>query len=219
VVRDVNVLVLVLSCRSGPFPALAAAARRTWAATPPAGVEVLFYAGGRDLRDEPPELELPVPDDLEHVGLKTLAAFAHVLATRDFDLLFRTNSSSYVELGGLRRFAAEAPRERFYAAVPIWRANERYGSGAGYFLSRDLVELVVAEAGEWEHEAPDDVALGRLVVSHAVELVELVRQDLRLDDPPEYVDPELFHFRCKQEDDRSADVVVMERVHAALTRA
>src|SRR5262249_19789486 len=149
--------------------------------------------------DEPPELELPVPDDLASVGLKTAAAFDHVLATRDFDVLFRTNSSSYVHLPRLRRVAAAAPAERFYAGSPIWHREERYASAPGYFPARALVELVVEAVGEWEHEVPDDVAVGRLVLAHGVEPVTLPRQHVLLDDPPEAIDLSAFHFRCKQE--------------------
>src|SRR5262249_8391020 len=68
-------LVLVLDAASPPYPALRRTVRETWAAEPVEGLDVLFYRGGKEPAEHDGELTLAVPDDLDHVGLKTLLAF------------------------------------------------------------------------------------------------------------------------------------------------
>ena len=61
------------------------------------------------------DLYLPVEDALP-AGSKTIACFAHVLESHDFDLVFRTSCSSYVDPPNLGEFAKRhAQAERFYS--------------------------------------------------------------------------------------------------------
>src|SRR5205823_14785151 len=114
--RPMRTLVLVLSSHAAPYPTLIRTIKRTWASVPVVGVDTVFYFGGRELEANGRDLNLPVPDDLPHVGEKTLACFEYVLANREFDLVFRTNCSSYVDLLNLREFVrAKAAQERFYS--------------------------------------------------------------------------------------------------------
>jgi hypothetical protein len=191
-------LVLVLACRADPYPKLVAAIKATWASVPVTGVETLFFFGGSELTMRGLDLLLPVPDDLAHVGEKTIACFERVLDDRAFDIVFRTNCSSYVDIANLRAFVdAHALRKRFYAGALGEHEETPFASGSGYFLTRDLVELVVAHADEWDHSLLDDVALGKLLRSHGIAPVSAPRQDVRGLPDLERLDTSHFHFRCK----------------------
>src|SRR5437879_1611119 len=103
--RSMRILVLILGARRRPYPLLMHVIERTWASIETTGIETLFYVGGRSLRVDRRRLVVPIPDDLANVGRKTIAAFEYALENRRFDLVFRTNCSSYVDLPNLRAYA------------------------------------------------------------------------------------------------------------------
>lgn len=215
-----RILVLVLAARAQPYPLLTRAIEWTWAAATVPGVTVLSYTGGRQLRRRGSRLQLPVPDEYEDIGAKTLAAFEHVLAHDEFDLLFRTNSSSYVDPSNLRAWAVEhGRRDRFYAGVVDVHEGIEFASGSGYFLSRDLVKRVVARRSEWDHAQPDDVALAVLVAGEGVAPERAPRVEYRDSREIDTVDTRQYHFRVKTRSGlRIDDVEAMLTVHRAFRR-
>lgn len=216
-----RILVLVLGARARPYPLLARTIEFTWARPRTDGVDVLVYTGGTRLRRRGLHVELPVSDAYEDIGAKTLAAFAHVLEHDRFDLLFRTNSSSYVDLTNLRAYAAEhASRGRFYAGVVAAHEGIAFASGSGYFLSRDLVESVVARRAEWDHTLPDDVALAAVLAKEGIEPGRAPRVEYRDSRAIEEVDTTQYHFRVKTRSRlRVDDVEAMLALHRAFCHA
>ena len=210
-------LVLVLSCLERPYPDLARAQKRTWAARDVAGIDVLFYAGGSpETERRGRDLQLDVADGYWEIGRKTLAGFRYVLEHHDFDLVFRTNSSSYVDLPNLSAWiAANAQPTGFYAGS----GEVSYASGSGYFLSRDLVELVLQAADEWDHSLHDDIALGSILAARGVPLVSTPRVILEDRWNPRTIDVAQFHFRCKTATPyRRGDVDLLLKVDEAFLR-
>jgi hypothetical protein len=205
-----KILVLVLGAGLAPYPMLMRTIRRTWASVQVPDVETLFYYGGPALRSNGARLILPVADDLTNVGHKTLSCFEHVLGDREFDLIFRTNCSSYVDLPNMRDFALERGRDRgFYCGVVRSHDGVSFASGSGYFLSRDLVELVVERQSAWNHSILDDVALGILLAQNGVQPEPAPRRDYRRLAELTDVDTSQFHFRCKTDSWRRLEDVRM----------
>lgn len=216
-------LVLVLATRQEPFPQLVATIKRTWASAHVDDVDVLFYYGGARLSLEGDDLTLPVPDDLPNVGRKTLACFEYVVAQRDFDVLFRTNCSTYVDLPNLRGYVAEhAEPSRFYAGKGANLDGIDFATGSGFFLSRDLVELLVDERPSWDHGYLDDVAVAKLLHAHGVERRFAPRVVYERPRDARKVDTTAFHFRCKTaptgSPSRAGDIEIMLRIHEAFRR-
>ena len=212
-----KILVLVLGARAAPYPALIRTIKRTWASVSVDGVDTLFYYGGDSLSLDGRDLVLPVPDGPLDIGRKTIACFGWCLANRDFDLIFRTNCSSYVALANMARHVAQHGRRcSFYSGRIGHFDGRRFASGSGYFLSRDLVEHAVAAQGAWNHELLDDVALSDLLASEGVEAEPAPRVDYRGVNEIGEVDTSQFHFRCRTESrHRRDDVRVMRKVHRA----
>jgi hypothetical protein len=210
-------LVLVLGTRFRPYPMLIRAAEATWASVAVPDVEVIFYFGNGGPRESRGHLTLPVPDDFAHIGEKTIVCFEYLLENREFDLVFRTNCSSYVDLANLRSYAAEHARAQgFYAGTSSTHDGVAFASGSGYFLSRDLVELVVHERDSWNHELLDDVALGLLLSNAGQFPVQAPRIDYATPRDVAEVDVSQFHFRCKTSSRaRLDDVEIMLRLHRA----
>src|SRR6266487_3878883 len=214
-------LVLVLSSHTWPYPTLIRTIKRTWASVQVAGIDTLFYSGGPAFKIKGRDLDLPVPDDLPHVGHKTIACFEYLLASRDFDLIFRTNCSSYVDLPNLHEFVQNHGRtRRFYCGKIATHGSVTFASGSGYFLSRDLVEFAVERKSEWNHSQLDDVALGNLMRRNGVQVLPAPRKDyLNVRDVKD-VDTSQFHFRCKTESRfRIDDLGIMIKLHREFCRA
>lgn len=214
-------LVLVLASHARPYPRLVRTIKRTWASVRVAGIETLFYYGGGALKVDGSDVQLPVPDDLANVGRKTVALFEHLLASREFDLVFRTNCSSYVDLPNLQEFVhARRPGARFYCGTVERHGDVEFASGSGYFLSRDLVQLAVLQRDGWDHSLLDDVALGEVMGRNGVVPVPAPRRDYRSSREVTDVDTSQFHFRCRTESWRRLDDDrTMVKLHAAFAEA
>lgn len=211
-----RILVLVLAARAWPYPILIRTIKRTWASVDADDVSTVFYYGGRRLQSRRQDLYLPVDDTLP-AGSKTIACFAHVLGSHDFDLVFRTNCSSYVDLPNLAEFVRRHARaERFYCGHIGMSGELPFASGAGYFLSRDLVQLVVDRQEEWDHGLLDDVALAALLRREGVGPTPAPRVEYRSSRDVGTVDVSQFLFRCRTESPwRMGDVRILIKVHQA----
>lgn len=215
-------LVLVLSARVRPYPALVKTIKETWASAHVEGVETLFYFGGRETVVLGDELTLNVPDGFADIGRKSIACFDWCLQNRDFDLVFRTNCSSYVDLRNLRRYVDENGRGNSFYAGLIGEGPDglSFASGAGYFLSRDLADLVVRGRARWNHQLIDDVALGELLAAEGVFPESAPRLDVGNVHEVAEVDLSHYHFRCQTKTrGRRGDRDIMRALHRAFSRS
>ena len=223
-ISHVKTLVLVLATHVEPFPALIATIKRTWASVQVPNVDVLFYYGGDRNALQGRDLLLAVADDLSNVGRKTLVCFDYVLEHMDFDLVLRTNCSTYIDLPNLRDYIdANAEPERFYAGKGSSVDGIDFATGTGIFLSRDLVKIAVDQRSHWDHSYLDDVALAKLLHAHGIErrfAPQVVYERVR---DARKVDTSEFRFRCKTAPtgsaSRTGDIKIMLAIHEAFERA
>jgi hypothetical protein len=226
-------LILVLGARVSPYPDLIRTIKRTWAARDVADLDVLFYFGADELARHGRDLYLPVSDRYWDAGRKTLKAFEYALETCEFDFVFRTNCSSYVDLPNLRTHlqAFGTASCVFTGAIdyqsvvvdPATDKRERFALayGFGYLLSRDLVALAVAKQEDWDHSLTDDFALGRLLTQAGIvpsqSLPHKIVKDLS---SARMIDTSQFLFRCKTDSsNRRGDVDVLLAIDEAFARA
>jgi hypothetical protein len=215
----VRILVLVLAARPWPYPILIRTIERTWASVDVDGISTLSYFGGNRLEESGRRLYLPVTDALP-AGRKTIACFEHVLANHDFELVFRTNASSYVDLPNLHAFAAEHARSSgFYCGRRAMYGELPFASGAGFFLSKDLVRLAVERQHELDHSLPDDISLALLLHGAGVEVVDAPRVTYESARDVDEIDTSQFLFRCKTGSPwRIGDIRLMLTLHQAFVR-
>jgi hypothetical protein len=166
------------------------------------------------------KLETETPEDWALIGLKTILALKFLLENYEFDYLFRTNTSSYVDVPLLKRHLEHEPRTSLYSGV-VGRAFGKieFASGAGILMSRDVVIKICRKENHWKHGLVDDVALADLVSTFAsppVHLVPLSRLDLTSLSMALETDPkrirENFHFRCKSASPEET-VAIMKHIH------
>lgn len=154
-----------------------------------------------------------VPETYGTVTPKTVAAFAHVLATEEFDFLLRTNTSTYIDRRRLLDLADGLPRRQYWGGFIGTSSGTSYTSGAGTLLSRDLVVESLLDAWDWA--LLDDVALGRVLRKRGHEPQPLPRPEYTSVEQVAEIDPNACMWRCKSEPARD-DAAIMRAVHREL---
>lgn len=160
------------------------------------------------------------PEEASLIGLKTILALKHVLKNYNFDYVFRTNTSSYLDVSKLLEFLESQGKKNLYGGFVgrVFR-DIQFASGAGILLSRDLVERICDAEISWKHGLLDDVALAEVIAGlegATIPLVPLGRLDISSIEATLSIDPQLiidnFHFRCKSES-AQATVDIMHHIH------
>lgn len=212
-----KVLILVLSADFEPYTILTNGIKSTWASYTLPGIEIFFYYGKSDKNNTSNDIYLNSIECSENVGRKTLEMFEYI-KDMDFDYIFRTNSSSYVNQEKLLEFLIDKEKINFYCGIIGICSNTRsnFASGCGYFLSKDLIKLVLDNKSQWNHNINDDVALSKLLQSLNVSISD---KAIRLDILSTNIDSldiyNMYHFRCKQ-NNRNDDVLIMKKLHNEL---
>jgi hypothetical protein len=141
---------------------------------------------------------------LNHCGRKTIEAF-ELVKDFDFDYIFRTNSSSYVDKQLLLNYSLDKPTNNYYSAVIGNFEGVLFASGSGYFISKDLVNLVLENKDKWDYNfGDDDNALGKLLNAFGVRPQPNNRFDI-LNQPANIAPMDYFHYRLKSSD-RNIDI-------------
>lgn len=169
-------------------------------------------------------LIVDIPEDWSLIGLKTLKALEFILDNYEFDYLFRTNTSSYVDVKVLLTHIKSLPKLSVYSGLigKVFGSQE-FASGAGILLSRDVVERVCVDGEQWDHGLVDDIALGKLIgglSNPRVELTPLPRLDVPTLEIAEQTDISVIcsnlHFRCKS-NSATETVEIMKYIHGVKT--
>lgn len=115
-----------------------------------------------------------IPESLKPgVLIKTLDALDYIDKHYDYDMLLRTNLSTFLIFDRLSKYIKGLPNRMLYEGVKLRKKTNPYASGAGFFLSRDLVKLLVENRVEVEKEAEtisDDRRIGAFLKSKNVKV-------------------------------------------------
>lgn len=182
----------------------------TWNSLEVDGVET-FFITGNDNSDEINGnlLKTNVEESLLNCGHKTLRSF-DLIKNFDFDFIYRTNSSSYVDKKLLKKYLLDKPKENFYSGLVGNYHGILFASGSGFVISKDLVNLVLEKKDDWNHEYIDDVSLGFLLTNNNIEPTPSLRYDITSID--EKVPLDYYHYRIKNYD-RNQDCEIMKNLH------
>ena len=144
-------------------------------------------------------LILNTDDGYPNLAKKTLLAFDWAVSNYKFDYLFRTNTSSFVDFKKLTQFTKDNSNNLEYSGVVLdVEEGDTIASGAGFFLSRKNVELILNNSDKFDTSLPDDVAIARLLKNFDISPTNLIRKDLKTVPKPNsvYVSDH-FHYRCR----------------------
>jgi hypothetical protein len=169
----------------------------------------------------PSTIVTDTPEDWCLIGLKTIEAFKFILKNYDFDYIFRTNTSSYLDTRQLLKYLEDQPKSGLYSGVidQVF-GSMKFVSGAGILMSKDVVQRVCEKEDNWKHGLADDVALSSLVAelrNPSDSATPLKRLDLLTLDAARKTEAEVisgyFHLRCKGES-AGETVKIMQYVHS-----
>ncbi len=210
-----RILTMVLSYGVSPFYELMKAQGETWA-----DGDTVFYLGSSAATDVAPRSTLVLTgatDSYYYMHGKFKKALEWIW-NEEWDMIFRTNSSSYVNIPKLNKFAQKLPKEKLYAGWTIEDSNDHGGlcvSGAGIWLSRDTAEILKNEIDP-NTEMEEDVLCGRILRKNGITAID---DQSRVDYPykPQYWD-KAYHVRFKTED-RLRDAENMRHFHKKIINA
>lgn len=116
----------------------------------------------------------------------------------EYDYIFRSNSSSYINKPALVEFAKTLPTEKLYAGW-TFKDSEDFGgdcvSGAGIFLSRDTAKILMDEIDPAK-EMEEDVYCGRILRRNGITAIDdKSRYDVNSDH--DYIPLDRYHYRFK----------------------
>jgi hypothetical protein len=211
-----NILILVLSVDDQNFYTnLYKKQKDTWDSEIVDGVKTMYYFGNaEDNFINKENIYINTKEELMLCGYKTLKAF-ELIKNLEFDYIFRTNSSSYIDKKLLLEFIKDKPKENFYSGVVGDYHGLPFASGSGYFLSKDLLNYILENKNQWNHQVIDDVSVGIMMLQKNIKIFPGKRFDLT-DEFYENlfnIDPYYYHYRCKMQSNRLIDIENMEKIH------
>ena len=149
------------------------------------------------------------PEGRENCLAKTLGFFEYCLKNKEFDYIFRANCGSYIDQKILKEFSEKLPKEKLYCGRWGEEKGIPYCSGTGYFLSRDLVEMIVGikkiydkkEISPFYIMGVDDLSIGSIMYENGIDrtggayredvvLDEIVRDDF-------FINENCYHYYFK----------------------
>lgn len=129
---------------------------------------------------------------------KTVEALSFFLSTYpSIEYVWRTNLSSVVDVDRLEKYLDTISSTQFYGGYVGKAMNENifFASGAGFLMSRDVAEYLVANKASLRYDLIDDVAIGALLEPR-FGIVPIDRCWVQTGE--EDIESEkVFHYRCE----------------------
>jgi hypothetical protein len=206
-----KILILVLTyLDNGIYTNLYNKQNDTWNSIDVNGVDVFFNINGGDKKEIRDHFIInDLPEKIETEGYKVINCFEQTL-NWEYDYIFHTNSSSYIDKQLLYNWLLDKPRKNFYSGVVGEYFGNKFASGCGFSLSKDVVIKILEHQDKWSHGASDDATLGVLLNSLNVPIYPAPRFDITSKNinviPDNY-----FHYRCKT-DDRKWDLLNFDKI-------
>lgn len=205
-----KILILVLSFTDEPYLSLMRAQQETFDSIEVEGIRTVYYYGGGKGWVTDKEFSADADDLYYRMHWKFSLALKEVIDW-DWDILFRSNSSSYICKSRLKEFAKTLPTEKLYAGWKITGPEYSIVSGAGFYFSRDAA-LKIIESFDGEMNCEEDCLVGKfLTTEHNFDIVDIQeRYDvINVDD---LVPLDRIHYRFKT-NSRIRDVDNMRKLH------
>ena len=206
-----KILILCLShFDGGVYTKFYKTQKSSWDSIEVEDVKTFFYIGNQTENSiENDVIKTTVSESLLNCGYKTLEAFK-LIRDFDYDFIFRTNSSSYVDKLLLKDYLSDKPKQKYYSGVVGNHYGITFSSGCGYIITKDLVNLVLDNENLWNHGLIDDVAISFLLKNFGINPTPAPRFDiLNLDNTTPL---HFYHYRLKCHD-RNLDCERMLNLH------
>jgi hypothetical protein len=219
-----KILILVLSCLDEPYYSLMKKQQDTWDSVENENIRTIYYygkgGGFKKIKENSYEYGAECPDSFKMMYRKFYLLLKEII-NDDWDYIFRTNSSSYVDKENLLKFMQNLPSKNGYGGVSSQCVIENsiicFVSGAGIFLSKDAASVIVnSDYSSDEESISEDVYIGKILNNKDIyPTFGAQRVDL---DSNHYSDLNTYHFRCSSNTDRQIDLDRMEEIYEKMKR-
>ena len=184
------------------------------------GITILFMFGHNT-----PVIDLNIPNENLYISnvedsyipgilIKTIETMNFINATFTYKHILRTNLSSFFILNNLISNSSSLSKKNIYAGVIGNHNNILFASGAGFWMSKDIVEFILTNKNSIDYFLPDDVAIGKLL--NTIKITPMPRYDLTnnvlYDDNAKarilnnITDNNHYHIRIKNDNNRNIDL-------------
>lgn len=172
---------MIMSCNDSFFLKEEEIIRKTWLNKIPENIDYCFYRGDETLEKhkynkEEHLLNLRCEDNIENTFKKTYYAFNIIgKIFKDYDYVFRTNTSTYVNLDLLNNFIQRLDNDEILWTGELYSLSNSfcpyplylYGRGNGIILSKKLINIINKEGlGYLYLEKCDDWIIGNILNSY-----------------------------------------------------
>ena len=211
-----KIIILVLTyLDNGVYSKFYQKQNETWNSIKVNGVDVFFNINNGDKKEINSHFIInDLPETVENEGYKIINCFEQTIGW-DYDYIFHTNSSSYVDKQLLYNWLLDKPRTKFYSGVKGYYRGLPFASGCGFTISKDIVKLILENQSKWEHGDADDATLGIMLNNLGITVYEAPRYDMSTYNnniPTNY-----FHYRCKTYD-RNLDIMNLQKIYDIKTQ-
>lgn len=174
-----KILILVMSCQDEFFRNQVNTIKEMWAKPILEGkypnIDFIAYEGGYDKHEYDKEnhiLKVRCEDDLDNTYKKTYYAFSLINNNIEYDYIFRTNTSTYVNVDLLNKFIQSLEDDNVVYSSELYSLVESnvpyplylYGRGNGLILSKNVVNILLKEGMSFLYEERvDDVVIGNIL--------------------------------------------------------
>lgn len=129
---------------------------------------MFFEGGGQEYKRTDDVLMMKCADDDKSLSVKTYLFAKYCLENYDFDYIFKCDDDSYVHL----------PRLAIYRPKGDYVGHDMGGfasGGAGYFLSKRAVQMIVEGMQDCPPQRAEDVAVGKTLHKYGVKITHDAR--------------------------------------------
>lgn len=134
-----------MSCELGDYPALIQKQRKTWDSITRLEVQTIYYYAGITTQLIENKLFIDTKEGTGYFYIKTMLAFKYLLDL-EWDYIFKTDNSAYIDKAELVRILKDKPRENYYGGhlyKTEYMKQDPFLWGEGLALSRDVVKYLV----------------------------------------------------------------------------
>lgn len=206
-----KLLILVLSKNDGDiYSNFYKSQKETWDSIDVPNVNTYYYFGNSNTnRIIGNEIHTTIKESFKNCGYKLIESLK-MIQNMDYDFIFRTNSSSYIDKQMLYNHLLNIKNSIYYAGVNGSFQSINFASGSGFVLTKKLVKILLENSQTFNHNLIDDVAVGEMFMKHNIPLNHSDRFDILSE--IENIPNSFYHYRLKS-NDRYRDISNMYRIH------
>ena len=202
---NLKILILVLSSKTYPSSRNKKAIKKTWGSNLQDNFKIIFYESGEVEKIIDDTLFVEIDTSSKNLGYKLLLALDWCSRNIDYDFIFRTNTSSFVNTKELENYISNnlIDKEYAYCGIPLVRDYKEsdkkvnFLSGAGIILNKKTTQLILNKKKNWDHNEWEDVALGKLLEENGIPFTSGRSQDIENNFYNNIIDKTNYHYRCR----------------------